>query len=207
MRRMLTCCWVALLACSCATVRDDRAPTADHVDGDVAFLTVFDRPSVTAFWIPGLAISPDEDSTESDGGREFDADLDTGDGWGVRVNGGSDGGGLGLLYMTTSHEERESDSRVRTHSAYLEYLTRLVESGGDGIGFHIGVAAGVGGAAFDFNEAFDDTGGAAGLARIEVGAGTNRLRLTLGGGGFIWGYPGETIGSGAFATIGLTLRF
>lgn len=61
---------------------------------------------------------------------------------------------------------------------------------------------------FDFDRRFHDTGGAAGLARGEVGVALARfLRVHVGGGGFVWGYPGTTLGTGAFLDVGLTLAF
>jgi hypothetical protein len=164
------------------------------------------KPYVSGFWVPTMTISADEDEAEPGGDIRFDADLGSGSGWAVRTGFHEDGEGLGVLYMTTRHSERSAGTHARTHSAYLEYYHPLVRE--EEMPLFVGLAGGVGGAAFDFDSTFDDTGAAAGMARFEVGfAPTENLSIRVGGGGFLWGYPGETIGTGGFVLLGLGLDF
>lgn len=164
---------------------------------------------VSGFWVPAFKVNPDEDERERNQGIEFDADLDTGSGWAARIGVGGDhrGQGLGLLYMTTRHREDLTRRHARTHSGYLEYLMRTPHSRGP-LDATFAAGIGVGGAAFDFDGGFDDTGGGAVMLRGEVGLRLfHQIDLTVGGGGFLWGYPGETIGYGGFFTVGGSVRF
>ena len=164
---------------------------------------------VSGFWVPAFKVNPDEDEREPSQGIEFDADLDTGQGWAARVgfSGDETKSGLGLLYMTTRHRESVTRRHARTHSGYLELLLRTPESRGP-LDANFAVGIGVGGAAFDFDGGFDDSGGAAVMIRGEMGLTLFRqFDLTVGGGGFLWGYPTETIGYGGFFTIGGTVHF
>ena len=199
MPRYLSCLLLTAwtVGCTSLTTSDVDAP---HETGSDSKL------EVSGFWIPVMSVSADEDRGETDNGIEFEADLESGTGFGARFGVGETHG-LGLLYLTTHHDERDVDTSARTHAAYLEYLLRLIESKSDPIHAHVSVAAGVGGAAFDFDRALDDTGGAAGQLRVEAGVGSESVRLTLGAGGFLWGYPGETIGTGGFLTLGMLVRF
>lgn len=173
-------------------------------------LLVRDGPvlEIGGFWVPALKVKEDEDETEPGSGIEFDADLNYGDGWGARVAVASRSNtSVGVIYLTTEHTERMADRSARTHQVYAEIFQRL-EIDNDYLYPTAGVGFGLGAAAFDFRERFDDTGAAAGMVRAEIGITiARRLDLVVGGAGFLWGYPGETIGYGGFFTIGGTLRF
>jgi len=165
------------------------------------------RLNFSGFYIPLMGISEDVDGSEPGGGIEFDADLNTGHGYGVRAGLESDEGkfGIGLLYITSEHQERWLDSDVTTHSGYLDLYGRRYIS--DTIFLEADFAAG--GAVFDFKEnVYDDTGGGALLARGSLGwSATDNIDLHIGGGGFMWGWPGETVGKGGFFTTGVSVRF
>lgn len=163
---------------------------------------------VSGFYVPSLKVKADEDETERDQGIEFDADLNHGSGFGVRVAGrGEKNTGVALLYITTKHTERETRRDARLHQAYVELFARTPPIH-DYISPTFGAAIGVGGAVYDFRQGFDDTGGAAGMIRGEVGITVaKRLDLTFGGAGFLWGYPGETVGYGGFISFQGHIRF
>ena len=172
------------------------------------------RPSVTlsTFWIPYLHVRADEDAHEPGSGILFEADLASGAGWGVRAGFGerkySSQVSLGLLYETTLHRERDFGTHARTHSAYLEMLATAAGPQKGPIKAMVGVGAGVGGAAFDFHRGYDTTGGAAIQGRLVAGISIyDALSLEAGGAAFLWGYPGETMGYGAFWTLGASLTF
>lgn len=162
-------------------------------------------PRVEAYWIPALSVIADEDPNEPGGDVHFDADLRTGDGWAARIGLHEQGSGFGLLYMTTLHSEKSASTTARTHAAYLEF--RLSTDRDQEAPFFFGsLAAGAGAAIFEFSDGYDDTGAAAGMSRLEVGfVPVDRLSVIVSGGGFLWGYPTETIGYGAFLMLGVGL--
>lgn len=160
----------------------------------------------SAFWVPAMSVLTNSDHLGTDA-RPDGPDLHSGSGFGARL-GFQDGyQGFGILYLHTRHEEGPTDARMHSHSVVLEYLGTL--------GWHEeppfiygSMGAGVGGTVLDFNRHFDDTGGVTAMIRGEVGFALARfLRLHVGGGGYLWGYPGTTLGTGAFVTLGATLAF
>ncbi|MFQ5653537.1 MAG: hypothetical protein ACE5GW_02255 [Planctomycetota bacterium] len=158
--------------------------------------------------IPRVLIEAEHDKTHRKTGIELETDLKPGFGWGLRLGQGGETGGFGLLYVTAGHRERDTDSRVRTHSLYAEaLLTRPLFVRGP-VRVIPGVATGIGGAFFDFPRFFDDTGGVAweirGTLALEL---FERSYLSLGGAYFLWGYPSRTLGSGMFALIEVGVRF
>jgi hypothetical protein len=164
------------------------------------------RSQVEGFWVPVLAMQGDIDSDEPEGGVEFEADVESGPGWGVRydlVNTESRTA-FGGLYIGTSHTERQTGRDVDVHAAYVTVSGDFepVE------GILTRVTLGAGGVVVDFSQSFDDTGG--GALMIAGGFGlevTESLRAGIDGGGFLWGYPGETIAYGGFCTLSLACRF
>ena len=170
-------------------------------------------PTLTGFYIPVMGIIVDEDEDEPGLGIEFKADLKRGSGWGARVGISSTGENpgnfidVGLLYFKTQHDEKTTDSSVRTEAVYLEAL--LVGMRGSGPArFTLALGLGVGGVGFNFDRTFDNTKAAAGEMRVELGVELwERLKLQAGGGGFLWGYPTETVGYGGFATLSIGMVF
>ena len=171
------------------------------------------RPILTGFYIPVMGIIIDEDEDEPGLGIEFKADLKRGSGWGGRVGISRSGENpnnfidVGLLYFKTQHDEKTTDSSVRTEAVYLESL--LVQTRGSGPArFTMALGLGVGGVGFNFSRTFDNTKAAAVETRLEFGVELwERLKLQAGGGAFLWGYPTETVGYGGFATVSIGLLF
>jgi hypothetical protein len=162
--------------------------------------------SLEGFWIPVLSMQADIDSDEPGGGVEFEADVESGPGWGLRYDFHKSESDvtIGAMYMGTTHTERITDRDVDIHSAYV------TASGDFELTDYLSgrVTAGAGGVVVDFSEGFDDTGGGALL--ISGGLGftiIENLRAGVDVGGFLWGYPGETIAYGGFCTFGLAYRF
>ncbi len=174
---------------------------------------VYSKPSFTALYIPVIGMKADKDKSEPNLGVEFDADLKAGSGWGGRIgirsyeSGSNSVVDIGLLYLTTQHDEKFTDSHVRTDAVYIEMLFVGTSNNGP-VRFTGSAGFGVGGAGFNFSQTFDDTRALAGEVRTEIGAELwKHLELQLGGGGFLWGYPTETVGYGGFVTVSCGLRF
>jgi len=163
--------------------------------------------SLSAFFLPVIDVTADVDPFEPDDGVLFDADVKTGRGFAARLGFGEGAIDVGLLYLFGDHAEHEAGGRVHTHAGYLElFLGGPLWEGP--VALTLGVGLGVGGAAFDFDAGFDDTGGAACEARLAAGLRLlERVELTAGAGYFFWGYPGEKVGHGGFVNAGLVLRF
>ena len=109
--------------------------------------------------------------------------------------------------MTTRHDEKSTNARVRTDAAYLEFLfVGTSKSGPARLTAALGL--GVGGVGFNFSRTFENTKALAGEMRVEIGVELwERLKLLAGGGGFLWGYPTETVGYGGFGTLSIGMVF
>ncbi len=179
---------------------------------------------VSLFWIPVMTASADQDENEPGAGILFEADLRSDSGWGIRVTLPLPESGVppkeekdesssgvpraGLFYMTSDHEERNAVTHARTHSLYLELeSTWSTEHEKRELFAYGGLSAGFGAAGFDFEDVYEDTGAAAAEARAVVGLTWRWFSLEATGGGYVWGYPGETIGRGFFLTVAVVLRW
>ncbi len=165
--------------------------------------------AVTTLWVPGLIVRADKDEFESGSGLEFDADLDSGEGNAIHLQYfQGDGRAIGFTYLTTEHTERDTNSHARTHSGTIDFsVNAALEVDGPFVPF-VEAGGGVGVAGIDFNGPIDDSFGAAGAARAHVGVRLfDAIEVIVGGGVFLWGYPGETIGRGAYWSVGATVRF
>ncbi len=176
----------------------------------------------TAAWVPALTVTADVDDDEYTGGVEFDADLDTGEGFAAALRVDSRGEQIGSVapqeddsanyvleaaYLTSEHHDRPTGATERTHAIFgiASIGTRL---GGSAFAIAPRVGAGIGALVFDFDSRIHDTGGPAALVRgvldIEIGG------VVIGEaaiGAFLWGWPGETAGYGGFVSLGGGLRF
>lgn len=189
------------------------APEPDEPLG--APLVWDDEPSfeshvrLSAFWMPLVRLVADRDYLEPDQGIQFHARLRTGSGWAGAFAIGGEHVGVGGFYVYSEHSDRRTGDTCRAHAAYVELSFEGALPPGGPLLVTLGGAIGLGGAVLDFREnTYDDAGGVSLEVRGWVGLRLlERVELTAGGGAFEWGVPGETIGYGAFATLGLTLRF
>jgi len=159
-----------------------------------------------AFSHPVVHIRADEDPEEYDDGLELEADLRTGDGYGVAAGVTYEGIGFGVLYLTSDHLVRDTAVEASFHGAFLE--ARAVgrhELGWGQASVGLGLGAGLGGV--DFDQLFTDDGGTALEARLTAGLHLRHVGLELEGGAFSWGVPGETVGTGTYVGAGITFRF
>lgn len=154
--------------------------------------------------IPALGLRPDRDDREPGGGLEIDADWRTGDGYALEVGVREGIAGFGLLHIASSQYERFAGHSTDLHGTFAE-LRLYADVPLGPVEGALTLAAGMGYAGVYFDEPYEDTGGTAVEMRGTLGL---RLARQLGfevGGGFLeWGVPGETIGKGSFATVGLT---
>lgn len=164
---------------------------------------------LSAFHMPWIKLVADVDPLEPGGGVQFHAKLRSSDGLGASFAIGNEHVGVGVLYLYSEHEERRTNDRCRAHAAYVELSFEGALPPGGPVLLSLGGSIGLGGAVMDFQKnVFDDTGGVSFMLRGWVGLRLlERVELTAGIGGFDWGVPGETIGYGGFATLGLTVRF
>lgn len=161
---------------------------------------------ISAVHVPALWIWEDEDPGEHMDGIELDVDLDMGGGSGVTVGGAGKDGGLRLFYLQTDHRDGHTGLDSDAHLGFLEAFARGSSPLGDDLSIHYSAGAGVGMTYIDVGDGFDDERGLAGEVRGTVGLGIGRhAALDAGAGMFKFGYPTETVGRGAFVTVGLTL--
>jgi len=153
---------------------------------------------------PAVLLWADQDPHEPGHGIELEGDLGIGDGYGVAAGVYGGDTGLGLLYLTSTHTELDTDEEARFHAAFVEARVRSEESFGWARGtMTLGLGLGAGG--LEYAGPFEDSVGTALEGRLLLGLQIGPLGIDLGGGGFSWGVPGETIGNGAYLAAGLTL--
>jgi len=159
-----------------------------------------------AYSHPAVALEADEDPGEPGQGIELETDLGTGNGYGVAAGVLFDGIGLGLLYLTSDHTERQGEEEARFHAGFVEALLHGEEDLGWARGtLTLGLGAGVGGV--DFVDLNPDSGGTAIEGRLMFGLQLSHAAFEIGGGAFSWGRPGETVGNGTYLAAGLSLWF
>jgi hypothetical protein len=158
-----------------------------------------------AAWIPAMWVTADVDQDGSSGIR---GDLDTGSGVALRAGLGSSQQNIGLLYMGTWHEEQTTGRGASTQSLLIDFLYRApIPEMNNTVWFE--VDAGIGGAELEFDSPQFDTqvtGSALLHGDLEFRI-SRALTLAAGGGGFIWGHPGDTIAYGTYITLGVKLLF
>jgi len=159
-----------------------------------------------AYSHPVVQITADEDAKEPGGGFELEADLRTGDGYGVAAGVHVEGFGLGLLYLTSEHTERFTEVAADFHGAFVEARASGRHDFGWAAG-SLGLGLGVGFGGVDFEDVFRDSGGTALEARLSAGLHLRHVGLEIGGGAFSWGEPGETVGTGTYLAAGITFWF
>ena len=174
----------------------------------------FDRHAhlqLALYALPVVGVAADTDELEEGEGILFDADLRTGRGLAAQLTiwpQRREHVGIGFLYLLSEHTERETDALAHLHAGFVEVVAGGALNEGP-LELSLYGAAGVGGLAFDFASAFDDTGGMAGELRVQTGLRLlEALELQVGGGYILWGwYPEEAVGHVGFLNVGLALRF
>jgi len=169
------------------------------------------RVQLSLYALPAVGVAADTDRFEEDDGILFDADLRTGRGLAAQLTiwpQRREHVGIGFLYLLSEHTERETDALAHLHAGFVEVVAGGALNEGP-LELSLYGAAGVGGLAFDFASAFDDTGGMAGELRVQTGLRLlEALELQVGGGYILWGwYPEEAVGHVGFLNVGLALRF
>jgi hypothetical protein len=163
-----------------------------------------DHVRLDAFFIPAFWITADEDHSTPTGTDR--ADLDTGTGFGLRAGVGSEHQSIGLMFVTSFHEEETSDSDASTQALYLDFAYHDAIVGVRGATFEVG--AGLGVARLEFDREFDtSTEGAFNLHGMLKFAVTENFGLGAGLGGFLFGHFGDTVAYGTWLMVGASLAF
>jgi hypothetical protein len=162
-----------------------------------------DELHFSAFAVPVAFVEVDEDDPAI-----AEPELDTGFGWGARIGVGDLDQSVGLMYVTTSHDEDLTGRSVDTHAAYLDFMARTKIWGDRGVGAWFGADAGIGLATIPFALPTDDLVGLAAQLRGTLDLQLSRsFAIDLGFGGFAWGYFGDTQAFGSLVTVGGKLSF
>ncbi|MCF7974910.1 MAG: hypothetical protein K9N55_13910 [Phycisphaerae bacterium] len=158
----------------------------------------------SATLIPTLSFYADKDGGEINEGVEFDANLNSGSGYILRLGLGDKKNSLGFAYMTTRHTETQTGEEARMDALFLEGATRKWFDSR----VYTEVGLGVGGMVFDLPQHYQSADGIAGLARIALGMElVEHVRAQVGAGMFRWGHPGETYGNGSYIELGGVWQF
>jgi hypothetical protein len=169
--------------------------------------------------ILNFSVEPDEDRNEIDNGIEFEHQLESGNGYGLGIelfmvdseDGSWDdiaGINMGLLYLTTTHEENQSRESVGTHSIYFEGILRASQTLISNLTIHEGLYGGLGFVTLDFRDDLNDSTSAAAEVRARLGVEFfNHIEVAICGGSYLWGYPSETVGYGSFFSVEASLIF
>ena len=159
---------------------------------------------VSATAIPALSLYADKDSDEVNDGIEFDADLNSGSGYAVRLGLGNDSNGIGFTYVTTQHTETQSGEPARLDAFFLEATHQMWYEHY----YYAEVGLGGGGIVFDLPPGYKNGDGLVGLIRLALGMEpVENVRLQVGVGMFRWGHPGETYGNGSYLELGGIVQF
>lgn len=156
-----------------------------------------------AFAVPAAFVA-----FQSEGPNVPDPKLDTGAGFGVGAGVSNGDQGVGLLYIGTFHDSDRLSGTTEMHSFLADFRARgLIWHQGDSNGYLHFTA---GGGFTDIQTpggVRDETEGIIqlrGLLELEF---HHRFSLHLGGGGFLFGHPGDTVGYGSWLMAGGGLRF
>lgn len=189
----------ALAACRAPQVEDADQPwDRDRPRGRFGDRVVAEASVMPAFW---MRFDRDDDDPAA-------RSLDTvGPGWTTRVGLGNVDQSIGLLYQGAFTEEEDGDAEVDVHALYLDFDASIpVEP--DPELMLVRAAAGVGMVHLDSpDRTLDTTTGAVNL-RLQLELRPTRvLAFMVGGGGFAFGRPGESVAFGTFVDLGLRVTF
>lgn len=159
--------------------------------------------------LPAVWLFADEDGGEFGGGRELEADVELGAGYGVELGWRHEHVGIGLYALTSRHVEEFTREDVQAEGGFLEVRLFGAHTPQD-LGIDLWGSLGIGAGFFgvEFDGPTSDTGGTALEGRLQGGILLGEhLALEVGAGVLSWGVPGETIGTGLLGSFGATLAF
>ncbi len=162
-------------------------------------------PYASAGYVPRLWLWADEDPGEFDGGFELEGEPAPADGWTFEGGWQEEHLGVGVFLLGSDSHEETTREDVHTRAAFLE-ARWLFEEDSCLLRRFLTLGLGAGWAEVRFDGQLEDSAGTAAEIRLDAGIGFGEhLGLELGAGYLYWGLPGETIGHGAFGTLGVTL--
>jgi hypothetical protein len=156
---------------------------------------VAEASAIPAAW---LRIDQDDAATGSEESE--------GSGFGGRLAVGNRDQSIGLLYQGLEFAEEPGEASV--HAGFVDFDVRVPLQDGGGW-FSLVVGAGFGAARFDSGVLGADVT-TEGAAQIRVGlecTPSRNFAIGLGGGGVVFGHPGETEAYGTFALVDLVFSF
>ena len=115
--------------------------------------------TLETLWFPAVAydfrLESEKIETSPSVFEDFEADLATGQGWGLAINALTDENvQVGFFFMNSFHEEKELDGDLSTYGLFTEagIVERRIESRDWAVHFHW--MLGLGGVYFDFDDEF-----------------------------------------------------
>lgn len=192
--------WLA--ACQ-APVPQDRAPLRGPYRAGQG--TWGERYVVDAQALPGVWLRPGRGE-----GLFASGDDERAEGAGLTLRGavGNRDQSIGVMVLGAQLEGEDSRDELDVYAVFADFGAEVPLQDGPS-GFAVRVGAGFGLAHWDYaRAAFDDqTTGAANLRGGLQFAPTRWLGFELGGGGLLFGHPGDTLGYGSFVEFGVRLTF
>jgi hypothetical protein len=167
---------------------------------------------ISAVYSPYFEAKADIDSDELNGGIKFNHNLDSGHGAGLKlsvVNNDYRGASvLSVAYYQGKQKEIENEMNVRSHSLYLEAGPEYNFAALNNIRPFGAFIVGAGLVKFDFQSNKSQEWAGAAEAGFQIGVKLSRkLKVSVGGTYFLWGYPTETIGHGVFLSSEVGIEF
>jgi len=203
---------LAMLSASCASVPSVRMPQGPQDpmqppgygprrnagEGRWGERFVVDGAAIPAAW---LRFDTDDESPGAPDPEEMD-----GFGYSGRVAVGNKDQSIGVLYQ--GYEFSGDLADVSVHSLFADFDVRVPLEDGGGL-FSFLVGAGFGFARFETGTVASqpDNEGAAQLRFVLEYNAAKSLTFDLGGGGVVYGHPGETEAYGTFVLLGMTATF
>lgn len=203
--------FVFLILTSLAAYGAEDIRFNSYYEGDEVIKVSFIR-------VLNFSVEPDEDRNEIDQGIVFEHQLKRGDGYGISaelfLSGTNDaspaepGFNLGVLFLTTTHDEIQIQNDVSSYSFYLEGIARASYIVHPNLSINTSLRGGIGLSTFDFEEVKNDTLSGAAEMRFTFGVEIfQAFEIGVTGGSYLWGYPSETIGYGSFVATEASMIF
>lgn len=159
-----------------------------------------DAQALPAVWLQpgrgeGLFVAGDKEQAE-------------GAGWAVRGAVGNRDQSIGTMVLGAHLEGERSQERLDVYAVFADFGAEVPLADGP-TGFAVRVGCGFGLAHWDYAQATpgDRTTGALNLRGGLQFAATPWLGFEVGGGGLVFGHPGDTLGYGTFFEVGVRVTF
>lgn len=206
--KQLSVILITFILCTIALADPNESPASPLTPAKKLSPVLFDFKGATlifsATMIPALSFYADKDAGEANEGIEFDANLNSGSGYALRLGLGNENESLGFTYMTTQHTETQTGEESQMNALFLEGAAKKWFN----TRYYTEIGVGIGGMVFDLPQGYKSADGLAGLARLAIGLElVEHVQVQVGAGMFRWGHPGETYGNGSYLELGGVWQF